>query len=102
VRGRQSGKPYTLPVNYSRTGDMVTIISRRERTWWRNVRGGALVTLHLDGRDVKSWATVAEDDAGVAAALTEFVTHLTRVPRRYRDINQAAHTRIVVQVKLHT
>ena len=101
VSGRKSGKAYTLPVNYSRVGDVVTIISRRGRTFWRNVRGGAPVTLHLDGRDVDGWATVTEDDPGMVAALTAYVGQLSRVPRRYRDIAEAAQTRVIVQVDLH-
>jgi nitroimidazol reductase NimA-like FMN-containing flavoprotein (pyridoxamine 5'-phosphate oxidase superfamily) len=101
IAGRRSGKAYTLPVNYARTGDAVTIISRRWRVWWKNLRGGAPVTLHLDGHDVKGWASVIEDDPGVVAALTNYVGRLRRVPRRYRDLEEAARTRVVVQVKLH-
>ncbi len=100
VTGRKSGNLYTLPVNHARSGDGVTIISRRWRTWWRNLRGGAPVTLHLNGRDVKGWATVIEDDPGVVAALTAYVRQLRRVPRRYRDLAQAAQTRVIVQVKI--
>lgn len=101
VTGRKSGKTYSVPVNYSRDGDVVSIISRRNRTWWRNLRGGAGVTLCLHGRDVQGWATVIEDDPGVIKALTTFVAQLPRVPRRLRDIQEAAKTRVMVQVKLH-
>ncbi len=73
VTGRKTGKAYTLPVNYSQKGDVITIISRRFRTWWRNVRGGAQVTLHLHGKDVKGWAAVIEDNPGVVAALAGYV-----------------------------
>ncbi len=53
VTGRKTGKLYVVPVNYWRQGDVVRIISRRNRTWWRNLRGGVSVTLCLDGKDVK-------------------------------------------------
>ncbi len=101
VTGRKSGKTYTVPVNYSRQGNVVSIISRRNRTWWRNLRGGAPVTLRLQGRDVQGWGTVIEDDEGVVKALTTFVEQLPRVPRRLKDIPEAAKTRVVVQVKIN-
>ena len=41
VTGRRTGARYTTPVQYvERDGDLY-VISRRERTWWRNLRGGA-------------------------------------------------------------
>jgi hypothetical protein len=100
VTGRKSGKAYIVPVNYSRQGDVISIISRRNRTWWRNLREGAPITLRLQGRDVQGWGTVIEDDQGVVKALSTYVAQLPRVPRRYRDIAQAAQTRVMVQVKL--
>ena len=100
VTGRKSGKAYTLPVNYTQSGDAVTIISRTWRMWWRNLRGGAPVTLQLHGREVKGWGTVVEDGPDVLASLTEYVRRLPRVPRRYRDLAEAASTRVIVQVKL--
>lgn len=100
VTGRKSGKVYITPVNYLRRGDVVSVVSRRNRTWWRNLRGGAPVTLYLQGRDVQGWGTVTEDDQGVVTVMTSYVAQLPRVPRRYRDIPQAAQTRVMVQVKL--
>ncbi len=100
VRGRKSGRVYSLPVNYLRRGDLITIISQRRRTWWRNLRGGAPVTLLLQGRDVQGYGTVVEDDKGVAAALATAFGGGRRPPRRYRDPGAAAKTRVVVQVRL--
>lgn len=100
VTGRKTGELYSLPVNYTQSGDTVTIISRRDRTWWRNLRGGADVTCRLRGRDVRGRANVIEDDEGVMTALTAFVQGLRRVPKRFRDIREAASTRVVVEVEL--
>jgi deazaflavin-dependent oxidoreductase (nitroreductase family) len=69
VTGRRSGKVYTTPVNYLRDGDSLTVVSMRERTWWRNLRGGAEVGLHLRGESQRAHAAVAEDDTAVAQAL---------------------------------
>lgn len=100
VTGRKSGAQYTLPVNYTRAGDVITILSRRERTWWRNLRGGAPVTLRVDGKDVKGHGTVVEDEAEVAAALQAYTRGMARVPRRFQDATAAARTYLVVQVHL--
>lgn len=77
VTGRKSGKAYTTPVNYLRQGDVLRIVSLRNRTWWRNLRGGSLVSLRLLGQDVKGWGTVIEDNQGVTAGLS---AHLQQVP----------------------
>lgn len=101
MAGRKTGKPYTIAVNYWRQGDLITNISLRHRTWWRNLRGGAPVTLRLKERDVKGNGTVIEDDNEVAAALAAAFQGVRRPPRRYRDVAAAAKTRVVVQVRLH-
>ena len=59
VTGSKSGREYTTPVNYVRDGDQLTVVSRRERSWWRNVAGGAPVTVTLLGREVAGRAEVA-------------------------------------------
>ncbi len=100
VTGRKSGARYTLPVNYTRSCDTITILSRRERTWWRNLRGGAPVTLHVGGKDLHGQATVIEDEAEVAKALQAYTQQMSRVPRRLRDTQAAAQTYLVVQVQL--
>ena len=73
VIGRKSGKPYTTPVGYYAECDALWIMSSRERTWWRNVCGGACVSMHLHGRDVEGFAEVVTDEAAVAARLADYV-----------------------------
>src|SRR3712207_8902269 len=51
-RGRTSGTVYTIPVTYQRQDSGLRIVSMRHDRWWRNLRGGAPVTLHLQGRAV--------------------------------------------------
>jgi deazaflavin-dependent oxidoreductase (nitroreductase family) len=113
VTGRKSGKAYATPVNYWRQGDCLNIVSLRNRTWWRNLRGGCPVTLRLQGQDVKAWATVTEDDQGVAASLAAYLRQVPRYAQylgvtlepngqpKSEDIVQAARTRVIVQVKLN-
>jgi deazaflavin-dependent oxidoreductase (nitroreductase family) len=62
VTGRKSGCEYTTPVNYVRDGNHVTVVSRRERTWWRNVAGRAPVRVTLRARELTGRAEVAPAD----------------------------------------
>jgi hypothetical protein len=59
--GRKSGRSYTLPLSYVRTGD--TVYMTTERPWHKNfaAEGGALVKLRLRG----------EERSGVAEATTD-------------------------------
>jgi deazaflavin-dependent oxidoreductase (nitroreductase family) len=52
VFGRRSGRPYTLPVQYTRDGDVLWVLVGRseEKTWWRNLLGGGRVEVVLRRR----------------------------------------------------
>jgi deazaflavin-dependent oxidoreductase (nitroreductase family) len=74
--GRKSGKVYTTPVDYSQDGDQVTIFTHAN--WWKNLRGGAPVTLRIRGRELQGQAEpIAEDKDAVTAGLE---AHLRKVP----------------------
>jgi hypothetical protein len=74
--GRKSGKTYTTPVSYSHLDEQVYIFTHAN--WWKNLCGGAPVTLCLQGREREGWAKpVVEDKQTIAAKLA---THLRKVP----------------------
>jgi deazaflavin-dependent oxidoreductase (nitroreductase family) len=54
VTGRNSGKRYTLPVSYVRDGETLLVISQKDRTWWKNLLGGAPVTVSLQGHTLQA------------------------------------------------
>jgi deazaflavin-dependent oxidoreductase (nitroreductase family) len=62
VTGRKSGKTYTTPVEYKRTGNKVAVVSRAGRTWWRNLEGGAPVRVFLRGKWHDGQADVERPD----------------------------------------
>jgi deazaflavin-dependent oxidoreductase (nitroreductase family) len=110
--GRKSGRVYTTPVNYVRDGDVLSVVSFRHRTWWRNLRGGAPVTVRVQGQDLQATGEVVEDDAGVAARL---MAHLKQAPSYARylqvaldpngqpnpeDVARAAKDRVMVRIQL--
>lgn len=66
--GRTSGKTFSTPVNYRRTGDSVVIgvMAPDQKKWWRNFlgEGGPITLKDLDGSDRSGHAVATRDDAG--------------------------------------
>ena len=65
--GRRSGRRFTTPVSYRRTGDDITIAANlpETKTWWRNFLGnGAPLTLQLDGTERAGMGVATRDDKG--------------------------------------
>jgi hypothetical protein len=63
--GRRSGRRYTTPVEYRRTGEVVTIGVQfpDAKNWWRNfLEDGGPITLHLAGGDRTGHATAHRHD----------------------------------------
>lgn len=71
VTGRKSGRAYTVPVEYMRDGDDVTIWSGH--SWCANLRGGAPVEVRLQGRQRTGWAEVTDDREELLAEVDRFV-----------------------------
>jgi deazaflavin-dependent oxidoreductase (nitroreductase family) len=78
-RGRRSGAEYTLPVGYHDDGSGVTVLVGRaaDRSWWRNLRGGAPVRLRMRGKTVEGHADVV----GGAEATRAMGAYFAAVPR---------------------
>jgi len=76
VTGRKSRKKYTTPVGFYRDSDILWIISSRDRTWWRNVQGGAQVEMRIHGKDVTGFAEAILDDERVTAQVRAYVRHI--------------------------
>jgi deazaflavin-dependent oxidoreductase (nitroreductase family) len=110
--GRKSGRVYTLPVNYLREDGLFTVISFRDRTWWRNLRGGAQVTLRVMGLDLKAVGEVVEDEERVTRLLLVFLQKLPHYARYFdissgidgepkiEDATEAAMKRVVIRLHL--
>lgn len=65
LTGRKSGKMYTIPVGFHRfaeEGDHVVYLFTDGR-WWKNLRGGAPVTLRIKGREYTGYATPRHNEA---------------------------------------
>jgi len=83
--GRKSGKSYTTPMNFLSMEDALYTTSTRKRVWWRNLRGGAEVTLQLKGQEVSAWAESIEDQGEVTRYLGSMFEVNPRLAR-YMDV----------------
>jgi deazaflavin-dependent oxidoreductase (nitroreductase family) len=107
--GRKSGKSYTTPMNYLALGEALYTISSRERIWWRNLRGGADVTLRLRGKDVPARAEAIEDQTEVEENLFLYLKTAPQLARYMNvsiesdgmpnsdDVERLAHESVVVR-----
>lgn len=60
--GNRSGKVYTTPVRYLRTASSIQCFTSPDTKWWRNLRGGAEVTLTIERAERRVFAHVIEND----------------------------------------
>lgn len=72
--GRRSGRAFTIPVGYQRSGDTVVIGVRipDSKNWWRNFTGeGGPITIELDGADRPGHAIARRDEKGRVAVTVQ-------------------------------
>jgi deazaflavin-dependent oxidoreductase (nitroreductase family) len=108
-KGCKSGKAYHVPVGYLSQNNALLTVSYRERTWWRNLCGGAAVTVLLKGKLLPAHAQVIEDDSGVADGLRAFIRENPRFAGVFKvdmgiddqldpvSLQQAASNRVIVR-----
>ncbi len=109
VTGRKSGRAISTPVNYVRDGETLIVTSRVNRTWWKNLRGGAPVKLLLNGKTYRADATVIEDRQAVEKELLRFFRLTKRTiagihlasdgqPTKPEKFERVVQTRVIVEI----
>lgn len=109
--GQKSGKKYTTPVNYVIDRNVIFITSLRSRTWWKNLRGGAKIKVHLRGKDLETNAEVFEDNEKVKEQLMRYLQNAPQYARYFKvnldpdghpnpeNIAQAAKERVMILLR---
>ena len=111
ITGRKTGTKYTMPVGYYREGEYLWVITSRDRTWWKNLRGGAQVGLLLKCNPVTAFAESDLDEKAVEARMIEYLKHVPQAakPMKIRteegkpnaeDIARIAKDRLFIRIKL--
>ena len=112
ITGRKTGKTYTTPVGYYMEDGTMWVITSRERTWWKNLQGGAKVDLLLKRKPVTGIADVDLDEKSVAARMVEYLHHVPQAakPMKIRmedgkpnqeDVGTTARDRLFVKIKVN-
>jgi hypothetical protein len=69
--GRKTRTKYTTPVAYLREGD--TFLMTTDSPWWKNLHGGAPVTLWVKGHEYKGMGDAVTDETEVVCVLGRFL-----------------------------
>jgi hypothetical protein len=81
VKGRKSGRLITTPANYLRDGNTLWVVSWRERKWWRNLRGGANISILLGGKALQARGQVFEEEKVVAQNLFDYYRKAPKIAK---------------------
>ncbi len=111
ITGRKTGRKFTFPVGYYREGEYLWVITSRDRTWWKNLQGGAQVELLLKRQPVTACAEPELDEKAVEARMFEYLHHVPMAAKQLRirfedgkpnaeDIARTAKDRLFVRLKL--
>jgi deazaflavin-dependent oxidoreductase (nitroreductase family) len=110
VKGRKTGNSYSTPIGYYRDNGSLWVLSNRDRTWWRNVQGGAEVVLLIKGKTMPAFAETIMDGKEVEKQLVEYIRHIPMSARAMgvrvenhepntEDIARSAKERLFVRIK---
>ncbi len=111
VSGRKTGKKYTTPVGCYEENGYLWVITSRDRTWWKNLKGGAGVDLLIKRKPVKGFAEVELDEKAVEARMAEYLRHVPQAAKpmgirmesktpNMEDIAKTAKDRLFVKIHL--
>lgn len=111
VTGCRTGRKYTTPVGYYRENGDLWVLTSRDRTWWRNLQGGAEVSLLLMREPVHAYAEPELAPALVEARMCDYIKHIPQAAKSMGvrvengnanadDIARIAKDRLFVRLRL--
>jgi deazaflavin-dependent oxidoreductase (nitroreductase family) len=111
VTGRKTGRQYTTPVEYFEEEGHLWVLTSRDRTWWRNLCGGAPVTLLLKHKAVHAVAEPVLDERAIGFWMHEYLRHMPQAARPLgirlkegmangEDVARIAKSRLFVRICL--
>jgi deazaflavin-dependent oxidoreductase (nitroreductase family) len=111
VTGRKTDRQYTTPVEYFSKNGYLFVMTSCNRTWWRNLKDGAEVSLLLKRKPVHALAELELDKELVEALLVEYLQYLPRAAKplsiriengnvNAEDVARVANDRLFVRLQL--
>jgi len=111
--GCKTGRKYSTPVGFYRDDydACLWVLTSRDRTWWRNVRHGANVSLLLNGKTVNAFAEAELNEKAVEAHLLDYIRHVPMAAKplgirieseapNAEDVTRVAKDRLFVKINL--
>lgn len=93
--GRKSGRVFTTPVRYLNHDGKIRCFTASTNQWWRNLHGGADISLRVRGRSIRCRAeAIAGDPVRVRPALGEFLSHFPQ-DAAYYDVRLDAQGHVL-------
>ena len=71
--GRKSGKEFTPPIRYEQDGETLQLKVVAEYSWWKNLRGQAIVRVLLRGKMLTGTAEVLPEKGGVVVVKVHLI-----------------------------
>ncbi|MBL8131719.1 MAG: nitroreductase family deazaflavin-dependent oxidoreductase [Anaerolineae bacterium] len=93
--GRKSGRVYTTPVQYAQEQSSLYVVTSAGYTWWKNLRGGAEVTVLLRGKSRAGHAQAVTDLQQVGQMLAKVYPRMAA-----QQIERFAPGKVAITVEL--
>jgi len=110
ITGRKTGKKYTTPVGYYRENGDLWVLTSRDRSWWKNLQGGAEVGLLLKRKPIAAFAIPELDAKTIHARMCDYIKHIPQAAKSMdirvengnanaEDVERIAKDRLFVKIK---
>jgi hypothetical protein len=111
VQGCKTGKHYSTPVNVVKDDGVFTVVSLKNRHWWRNLRGGRPAELRLSGVNYSVHGEVLESHEEVVEGLGRYFERHPAYAKYFgvnispggqpapEDLEREARLRVIVHLK---
>lgn len=98
-------------INVVQEGDALIAISLRERTWWRNLRGGRIAQLRVSGKRYFVRGEIIDRHEGVVAGLANYFKRYPAYAKHFRvrlgadgqpkkeELERVANERVIIRLR---
>lgn len=69
--GRKSGKKFTTPVGYLRQSNLIIVFTHS--SWWKNMIGGAPVSMRIQGKNINGVAIPVDDPVETKSMVRDLI-----------------------------
>jgi uncharacterized protein len=103
VRGRRTGRPYTLPVQYAESASVIWVLpgGHERKTWWRNLVDEQPVQLRLRGQELGGVGQALSGQTEIRLVEEGLRVYLGRFPNTARQLGVRSRSDGIDLERLH-